>query len=348
MTRLDIAKERLTIPDLARKRGWDWEPGRACRVPYRVDKSPSGGVYADGRLLYDHSTGETLDAPALLARVENLTLSDACRLFIQVAEVPAAAGEGGRRRRRRKAAVVAAAPPPPPLEKEKPELPPLLRPTGGQLRVIAEQRGLSLESVTAASARGLLWCCEWRGMWCWAVADAARWLCQVRRLNGLPFRRKDDEHTFKAWTLPRCRAGWPLGIGEAASFPFLALCEGAPDMLAVLHLACVMGCLDRVAPVAMLGASTRIVADALPLFAGKRVRLFPHADAPRDDGRAPGLEAAARWQDQLTAAGAPVDVFDLSGLVDAAGAPIKDLNDLARLPAATLAADAELCGMFEP
>jgi hypothetical protein len=43
----------------------------------------------------------------------------------------------------------------------------------------------------------------------------------------------------------------------------------------------------------------------------------------------PGMEAAARWTQQLVEAGAAVEVFSLYGLVTAAGAPVKDLNDLA-------------------
>jgi hypothetical protein len=352
MTRLDLAKERLTIPDLAALRGWQWEPGRSCRVPYRADKSPSGSVYVDGLLIYDHATGETLDAPALLAKVEGLSPADACRLFIELARI------GPEEIRSPEFRTPHFKPPatPPPLP-AKPELPALHLPRDGHLRAIARIRGLDLAALEMAVSRGLLWVCQWRGLACWAVTDAARWLCQVRRLDGKPFTRKDGS-TFKAWTLPKCRAGWPLGIGEAVTpeggetsgipeIPrLIAICEGGPDMLAVLHLAMALGCADRVAPVAMLGASTRIVPDALPFFAGQRVRIFPHADAAHDDGKAPGLEAAARWQEQLTAAGADVDVFDLAGIPGADGVLCKDLNDLARVPVASL--DADVAALFEP
>jgi hypothetical protein len=341
MTRLDLAKERLTIPDLAALRGWQWEPGRSCRVPYRADKSPSGSVYADGLLMFDHATGETLDAPAILAKVEGLSPADACRLFIELARIRPEECDDDRHRARMPAQRPPEAPPPLPA---KPELPALHLPRDGHLRAIARIRGLDLAALEMAVSRGLLWVCQWRGLACWAVTDAARWLCQVRRLDGKPFARK-DETTFKAWTLPKCRAGWPLGIGEAQGFPFVAICEGGPDMLAVLHLAMALGCADRVAPVAMLGASTRIVPDALPFFAGRRVRIFPHADAAHEDGKAPGLEAAARWQEQLTAAGADVDVFDLADIHGADGVLCKDLNDLARVPVASLADD--VAALFE-
>jgi hypothetical protein len=344
MTRLELAKERLTIPDLAALRGWQWEPGRSCRVPYRADKSPSGSVYADGLLMFDHATGETLDAPAILAKVEGLSPADACRLFIELARIRPEECDGDRHRARIPVQRIPEAPPPLPA---KPELPPLHAPRDGHLRAIAWIRGLDLAALEIAVSRGLLWVCQWRGLACWAVTDAARWLCQVRRMDGRPFTRKDGS-TFKAWTLPKCRAGWPLGIAESSAEKggLIAICEGGPDMLAVLHLASALGCADRVAPVAMLGASARIVADALPLFAGKRVRIFPHADTAHEDGTAPGLEAAARWQDQLTAAGADVDVFDLAGIPGADGVLCKDLNDLARVPVASL--DDDLVALFEP
>jgi hypothetical protein len=344
MTRLDLAKERLTIPELAALRGWQWEPGRSCRVPYRADKSPSGSVYANGLLMFDHATGETLDAPAILAKVEGLSPQDACRLFIELARIRPEECDDDRHRASFAPLRPRETPPPLPA---KPELPALHAPRDGHLRAIARIRGLDLAALEMAVSRGLLWVCQWRGLACWAVTDAARWLCQVRRLDGRPFTRKDGS-TFKAWTLPKCRAGWPLGIGEAGStrVDLVAICEGGPDMLAVLHLAHALRCAERVAPVAMLGASTRIVADALPLFAGKRVRIFPHADAAHEDGTAPGLEAAARWQDQLTAAGADVDVFDLAGIPGADGVLCKDLNDLARVPVASL--DDDVAAMFEP
>ena len=72
---------------------------------------------------------------------------------------------------------------------------------------------------------------------------------------------------------------------------------------------------------AMLGASQRIPADALPILAGKRVRIYPHTDKA-------GMEAARRWATQLVEAGTgKVDAFAFTGLRRADGSPIGDLND---------------------
>ena len=70
----------------------------------------------------------------------------------------------------------------------------------------------------------------------------------------------------------------------------------------------------------MLGASQRIHADALPMFTGKRVRIFGHDDEA-------GRGAVERWAAQLASVGADVDAFSFAGLVQADGKPVKDLND---------------------
>ncbi len=74
----------------------------------------------------------------------------------------------------------------------------------------------------------------------------------------------------------------------------------------------------------MLGASLSILDDALPYFAGKRVRIFPDNDQE-------GQDAGAKWAAQLLSAGADVDGFSFAGLLQANGAPVKDLNDFAHV-----------------
>jgi hypothetical protein len=106
---------------------------------------------------------------------------------------------------------------------------------------------------------------------------------------------------------------------DAQPFPSIALCEGGPDLLAAHDLA-KWEQADQCSPVAMLGASLSIHADALPLFTGKRVRIFGHDD---EAGRA----GAERWTRQLATVGADVDTFTFNGLYRADGNPVKDLND---------------------
>lgn len=193
-------------------------------------------------------------------------------------------------------------------------------PTKAEIRAIAELRGLSPEGVQIAADRGLLWCADSAEGRAWVVTDSSRRNAQARRMDGFPWVRIEA----KAWTLPGSEAGWPVGLREASLFSAIALVEGSPDMLAAVHLAWCAGVEDEVAPVAMLGAANRIPDDALALFAGKRIRIFGHADEP-------GQAAAARWASQLAGVGQEVDGYDLGGLLQSSGAAVDDVCDFAHL-----------------
>ena len=96
---------------------------------------------------------------------------------------------------------------------------------------------------------------------------------------------------MKAWTLPGSRAGWPVGAAEACQRLRVVLVEGGADLLAALHLARAAGMLPAVGVCAMLGAGCRILPDALTLFRGKRVRLFPMPARPTWMAPPPALRA---------------------------------------------------------
>jgi hypothetical protein len=119
-------------------------------------------------------------------------------------------------------------------------------------------------------------------------------------------------------------------------FPAIALCEGGPDFLAAHYLALWEQASHHAkrdvqcAPVAMLGASQRVHTDALPLFTGKRVRIFGHDD---EDGRA----AVERWAMQLASVGADVDAFSFAGLRQADAKPVNDVNDSLLMDATSFA-----------
>lgn len=199
---------------------------------------------------------------------------------------------------------------------------------------LATLRGISVEGVRLAYARGLLRFGIYRMRPAWFILDASQRVAQARRLDGQPW-TKDA----KAWTLPGSQAAWPVGIGEAEKYPAIALCEGGPDLLAACAFLLAEGRDRDVAPVTMLGGCARIHADALPLFAGKRVRIFAHLDDTGD-------KAANRWAEQLTDAGATVDAFSLAGLGRTDGATVKDLCDLAAIRADDFEAHRCLCELF--
>jgi len=111
------------------------------------------------------------------------------------------------------------------------------------------------------------------------------------------------------------------GLGDYQTILF---CEGGPDLLAAVHFIVMAGRAAEVAPVAMLGAGQRIHLDALPLFAGKRIRIYAHADEP-------GRKAAKTWAAQLATVGARVDAVDSGGYRMKDGRTSGDLNDLTQI-----------------
>jgi hypothetical protein len=186
--------------------------------------------------------------------------------------------------------------------------------TDAELKALAELRNVCFAACLLADSVGLLRFGVWQNKRAWIVTDDERCNAQARRLDGAPW------PCGKPQTLPGSWASWPLGIKTGANYPAFLLCMGAPDLLAALHFIHVEAAECFHFPVAILDARQHIHEDALPLFAGKRVRLFPHLDSA-------GQDAAERWAAQLATVGADVDCADFTGLRKADGSPVKDLND---------------------
>lgn len=245
---------------------------------------------------------------------------------------------------------------------EKPALPPLRAVKDGEIEHLARLRGLSPAAVRVAAQTfrriGMcewpLWRCRRDGRWrstclthgwkcgldredcaprerwpSWVVTDEERRVAEFRRLDGGRYPVQGSEG-IKAWSTSG--KSWPIGAAEMGRRRCVLLVEGGPDILAAYHFLWGWGLLDRVAVVGMLGASARIAEKALAYFKGAKVRIMMDADEAKGEGdkrRAAGCEAAARWTEQLTGAGAVVETFSLYGLTRADGEPVKDLNDLA-------------------
>jgi hypothetical protein len=287
--------------------------GHKFSSPFRPDKSPSCTVKGD--VFTDWSTGEHLDQIDFFAAAKGIpgpeAIRNLARIFQIVGDLPARlpapprqADADERETRSRKRAA----------------WPTFEIPSRGEILQIAELRGLSPEAIGLAVSRGLLWACNSREGRAWVVGDSSHRNAQARRLDG----RAWEKIGAKAWTMPGSEASWPIGLREAASFPAIALCEGGPDMLAALHLSWIGDAEDKVAAVAMLGAANRLPADALPLFAGRRVRIFGHMDAA-------GQNAAARWAGQLAGEGCDVDGYKFDRFLKADGQPVNDLNDFCHI-----------------
>ncbi len=204
---------------------------------------------------------------------------------------------------------------------------------------LAAQRGLRPEGVMAARAAGLIWGCNVgvlgkthageRGRVygdaaiaakesrleevcrCWVVYDGAQKCMQFRRLDGRKWKAwnaetRRKEESFKSDTLGSTK--WPQGVGLIGGRTRVVLVEGGPDLLAAFDFLEFAGRLKDTAVVEAVSASVHFEEEAMSLFAHKRVRIFSHFDKldPRT-GRRAGWEAAARWIEELTDAGAEVD-----------------------------------------
>jgi hypothetical protein len=207
--------------------------------------------------------------------------------------------------------------------RQKPVFPTFERGTEAELHALADLRVVSFGACWLARAVGLLHFATWKGEPAWIVTDRERLNAQARRMDGQPW----EAIGAKAQTLPGSWASWPLGIRTGANYPAFLLVEGGPDLLAALHFIHARDAETLASPIALLGASQRIHEDALPILAGKRVRIFPHTDEA-------GTKAAERWAAQLATVGATVDCFSFAGLRKADGSPVTDLNDATQIHAA--------------
>jgi len=319
------AKTRLNIHDICEHLNLPCDSRKnPCRSPWREDNHPSFSVNAAGTMFNDFATGEAGDQVTFFQKATGLSKADACRKFIELS--------GGSYTLPPRPSCPR--PPFPPGEqKPKPVLPDFAMGTPEDIQHLASLRKIGREGLEWASERGLLRFATLRGFPAWVVTDGERVNAQARPMNGQTWDHL--EGCPKAYTLPGSSASWPIGIREAQPFPSIALCEGAPDLLAAHYLALLEQATHhskrdvKCAPVAMLGATLKIHPEALQLFAGKRVRIFGHDDES-------GRSAVERWAAQLASVGADVDAFSFEGLTQIDGKPVKDLNDAILMDAASL------------
>lgn len=296
------AKERLRIPDLWDRLALDGTPSKSCRSPFRDDRAPSFSVSEDGLLWNDFAEGTGGDAVDLLAKAAGLDNREAARRFIEMA--------GGSEP---SAVSITRRPKPAPARKFR-ALPDLQPWELSDAMTLARLRRWPLwAGLEIAARRGLLGAVDLRDgsgppVRCWAVTDDRRAVMQARRLDGEPFAHRWDG-TARKWTpcppfksktlcADPAGAGWPVGAANLSEGRAVVFCEGGPDFAAAFGLAFLAGLTKALDVVTILGAGNKtIAAEALPKFAGKRIRFLTQGDTA-------GRAAVKGWASQLKAAGA--------------------------------------------
>ncbi len=301
---IEQAKDRVTIYDIARTYYPAWKPTKSCKSPFREDKNPSFSVYDNGKRYKDFATGEKGDVIDFLARAANLSRKEAFKRFVELAGISTH------------------------QQAPKGKWPEFTRGTSKDIQVLASLRNLTPEAAQLAQDRGLLWFTTVKDQnelaRAWVLCERDRNCALVRRMDGKVWKHLSGGPKSK--TLAGSVASWPIGLTEAKDFPAIALVEGGPDFLAAFHFIWEEEMENIVAPVLLSSASVNIHNEALPLFSGKRVRIFPHMDSA-------GYEAAIKWEHQLQPICNSVECFDLSDLIKTNGDKIKDLNDLTLMSA---------------
>jgi hypothetical protein len=306
---LEDLKAVYRIPTAWRDLGLPGQPGKSVASPFREDHSPSFSVFQDGMRYKDHATGDGGDLFDFVMMGRMCAMAEAVRFVEERLGITCPEHQSDT------------------TWKPAAKLPPLRAESTTELRELANGRGFAVEGLQLAQERGFL---KFATLWrhpAWCVSDRRQQLHEFRRIDGQlwpAYGRLSERKSHCTGT----GKSWPLGVEESRSYPKIAMVEGAPDFLAAFHFMVVERKQDTVAPVAVLGAANhRLAPEAMAMFAGKTVCLYPHVDEA-------GVKAAKAWALALRDAGAArVTAFDLSGLILVDDTKGKDLADVCRVNA---------------
>lgn len=235
--------------------------------------------------------------------------------------------------------------------KKRPSLPQFRAPRLPELRALMRLRGLGASSagLELMVERGLLHVApavyetdeagKPMNVAAFLLTDDARKVSLMRRCDGKYWNHIGGKKS-KTWTAFDGASRWPIGAAHLANVgvQWILLVEGFPDMMATYTLLMDFAenlpiearnkLLQSVRIIAMASGVTAIAPDALPLFAGKHVRLVPHDDLHANPGAKEnaGESAAQKWAAQLYESGADVSIFRLRAYLPPGG---KDLCDAA-------------------
>lgn len=298
-------KARLRIDEAWRLLHLPGEPAKCCKSPFRPDeRHASFSVYAESTRAKDHATGETFDVVDFIAKALDTDTAGAVRWMREHL------GAGRE--------LPSSPPKREPVKKAKP-WPALRRGTAEELAALARLRALPVAALRLADERGFLHFGQQWGHAFWCITDGARRGCELRRADGELWPGFGEVPPRKA----HCYGdkAWPVGLQEAEAFANVLLVEGVGDFLAAHAVIDGEGRAADMAALCCMGAGVKLSPEVAERLAGKRVRIVPQMDEP-------GQRAALQWARSLRDAGAVVDGFSLSGIVDSMGQPINDLGDV--------------------
>jgi hypothetical protein len=225
-----------------------------------------------------------------------------------------------------------------PVKTAKPQVKPAL-PTDfhkgnrEELQTVATLRKVGFWAVATMQQNGVLGFGTVCGLPCWIITDHSRRCAEARRLDGGFFPAFPGGSERKVHTLKGFSKQWAVGLSLPNDlnkhFNKVLLVEGSGDLLAAYHFAHEAG--DWL-PVAMLGGGLQIPSIAHSLIRGKRVKIVPHIDIPKEgEERGEGEQAADNWAEELCGIGCEVYEFNLRGLRKIDGSRINDLNDCTQI-----------------
>ncbi len=261
------------------------------------------------------------DLIGLWQRARNVTMPQACKEALDWMQVPESV-----RTDRSRQPVIKPAPKPRVPDQRWLDLQATMRAgTYSDLSALATLRGLSTACLELATRHGHLFFGNVHDSNerhpAWILTDPSRRHAQARKMDGSLWNFGGSHKPAKSKTIWGTDPKWPVGIANADT-PEICLVEGAPDFLAAWHFIWSTGNVGRASPVAMFGTNTSIGSDALPRFAGKTVRIFPHND---DKGQ--GISAAQAWTEELKDTALKIIFYDIKPH------GVKDLNELMRVEA---------------
>lgn len=331
LTQLQIAK--AMVPDiftLARILGWPIEAPGLNFAWYRNNtNTPSLSITECGCLWNDFALSEGGDAIKLLAKVENLSNSEACKRFIGISaevqkkmtgaeiwEAQKRAQDPNRSHRvlRQKAAAEAEATAKRAMWTTLVPFEPISDADIGALAAARRWPESAINGLRLARERGLLFRTNYGGARCYVVTDSARTSAKVRRIDAT-----EVAPGIKSKCLPGSRASWPLGSAEINYRDNVVLVEGEADQLALLSMFVDSSPAGTAVPVVIsLAASSSLPPETIVIL--QRARSVTVV-GDRDEA---GRRAVLRWLGQLQSAGVTSRSLELSASLG----ELKDLSDL--------------------